>query len=104
MLIIIIQPAESCQEYPVTNYSIMLQNDSTDAVRVVGPFAPSGSGKVKIQLSNAYGIVEDAQYNFSIMAANRIGIITSNKTECCELQLTVALFANMTSEIVLFQL
>ena len=104
MLIIIIQPAESCQKHPVTDYSVMLQNDGTDAVRVLGPFVPSVSGKIEIQLNNAYGIVEDAQYNFSIMAANRIGIITSNKTECCELQLTIALLTSMTSKIALFQL
>ena len=99
MLIIIIQPAESCQEYPVTDYSVMLQNGSTDAVRVLGPFAPPVSGKVKIQLSNAHGIVEDVLYNFSIMAANSVGSVVSNKTECCELQLTVSLLTSMTSKI-----
>ena len=91
-----IQPAGSCPEYPVTNYSIVLHSSSTD-MRGYNLNAPFDSGKIEIELGSEEGIEENVRYSFSIMAVNSIGNVTSNTTECCKLYQTYYTSANLIS-------
>ena len=95
------QAAETCQDYPLTNYTIALQNGSTDGMRILGPYDAHGSEKIEIRLNSMDGIAENAQYNFSIIASNSFGNRSSNKAECCKLHLTLLSIAmlNFTSAI-----
>ena len=71
----LLQPLESCLQYSVTNYTLVLNNTDRNAGREIGPFMfPEEQERAQIFINSSDGIIdENMHYHYHIRAYNRIG-------------------------------
>ena len=84
------QPANYCEDYPVTNYTmevggVVTISESLDEVQFM-------SVENSITADN---LSENAVYFYRIHASNSVGTVSTNSTDICELQLVLHDFKSM---------
>jgi len=83
IICILLQLWESCLQYSVTNYTVILNNTDRNTRREIGPFTFSEeqeSAQIFINSSDG-SINENMHYHFHIRAYNRIGFSDSGTQE-----------------------
>jgi len=79
----LLQPLESCLQYSVTNYTLVLNNTDRNTGREVGPFMFSEEQeRAQIFINSSDGLIdENMHYHYHIRAYNRIGFNDSETQE-----------------------
>ena len=72
------QPATTCADYPITNYTVHLNTTLTNATtsHTLNPDLP-----LRLQLNSTNGLVKDTHYIYYITAENRAGTGVSQSKE-----------------------
>ena len=83
IICILLQLLESCLQYSVTNYTVILNNTDRNTRREIGPFMfPEEQERAQILINSSDGSInENMHYHYHIRAYNRIGFSDSGTQE-----------------------
>ena len=83
IICILLQLLESCLQYSVTNYTVILNNTDRNTRREIGPFMfPEEQERAQIFINSSDGSInENMHYHYHIRAYNRIGFNNSGTQE-----------------------
>ena len=82
----LLQAADSCPAFPITNYSLELTNTITDvSTQLEISFSSKTTISVTVNSSRVTGrLLENAVYNYTIQAHNEVGAVQYTTGEICE--------------------
>ena len=72
------QPADYCEQYPVLNYALEVENTFETVL-----LSLTMADNLSITIDNLF---EDIYYSFKVVVSNSIGNISTNRTGFCKFQ------------------